>query len=111
MEALIEHRILDLMSELGEVAKEVLKMSDYGKKPIQFREEIKGELGDAFYSLITVANYFNIDLEEALNIVIKKYKKRLKKGSAGSKHNPRKKETEQNQKIINNLNQYKSKIN
>ena len=34
MEALIEHRILDLMSELGEVAKEVLKMSDYGKKPI-----------------------------------------------------------------------------
>ena len=81
-----EHRILDLMSELGEVSKEVLKMSDYGRKKLEFREEIKSELGDVLYSLITVANSFDVDLEEAANIVLEKYKKRLKKGSAGSEN-------------------------
>ena len=40
--------------------------------------------GDVLYSLITVANYFNVDLEQALEMVIEKYEKRLKKGSAGS---------------------------
>jgi len=86
LESLPEHRVLDAMSELGEVAKEILKMSDYGRKPIKFKEEIKSELGDLLYSLITIANYFGIDLEEALNIVIEKYEKRLKKGSAGSEN-------------------------
>jgi NTP pyrophosphatase (non-canonical NTP hydrolase) len=79
-----EHRVLDLVSEVGEVAKEVLKMSDYGRKPFKFSEEVKSELGDAFYSLIVVANHFDVDLEEALDIVLEKYEKRLKKGSAGS---------------------------
>ena len=60
-------------------------MSNYGIKKIEFREEMKNELGDVFYSLITVANSVNIDLEEALNTAIKKYEKRLKTtGSAGS---------------------------
>ncbi len=81
----IEHRVLDLVSEIGEVAKEILKMTDYGKSSLNYREEIKQELGDVFYSLITVANYFNIDLGEALELAIKKYEKRLKeKGSLGS---------------------------
>lgn len=56
MEAPIEHRVLDLFSELG----------------------------DALYSLITVANYFDIDLEEAVKGALAKYKRRLQKGSAGS---------------------------
>ena len=60
-------------------------MSNYGIKKIEFRAEMKNELGDVFYSLITVANSVNIDLEEALNTAIKKYEKRLKTtGSAGS---------------------------
>ena len=75
-----EHRVLDLVSEVGEIAKEVLKMSEYETKPLQFREEIISKIGDVFYSLITVANYFNINLEEALEIVIKKYKQRINKG-------------------------------
>jgi len=81
-----EHRLLDTMSELGEVAKEILKMSDYGKKQLEFKKEIKSELGDVLYSLITVANFFNIDLEEALEIVIKKYEKRLEKEGIGSEN-------------------------
>ena len=41
-----EHRVLDTMSELGEVAKEILKMSDYGRKPLLYKEELKSEIGD-----------------------------------------------------------------
>jgi len=80
----IEHRVLDTMSELGEVAKEILKMSDYGRSKIQYNEKLKMELGDVLYSIITVANSFDIDLEEALNKVLKKYEKRLIKGSPDS---------------------------
>lgn len=86
MESPLEHRVLDTISELGEVAKEILKMSNYGKKHIEYREELKSELGDVLYSLITIANTFDIDLEEALNQVLEKYEKRLKKGSAGSEN-------------------------
>ena len=82
-----EHRLLDVMSELGEVSKEFLKMSDYGRKPMQFNEDLKSEIGDLFYSLITLANSFDIDLEECLNLALEKYKKRLKKGSPGSDRN------------------------
>lgn len=81
-----EHRLLDVFSELGEVAKEILKMTDYGRKPMEFREEIKSELGDALYSLITVANSFDIDLEQALEMVLKKYEKRIEKGGIGSEY-------------------------
>ena len=86
MESPAEHRVLDTMSELGEVAKEILKMSNYGRKPIEYREELKSELGDVLYSLITIANTFDIDLEDALYQVLEKYEKRLKKGSAGSEN-------------------------
>lgn len=74
------------MSELGEVAKEILKMSDYGRKPLAYREELQLELGDLLYSVITIANSFDVDLEEALGMVLKKYETRLKKGSAGSEN-------------------------
>lgn len=81
----IENRILDLFDEVGEVAKEVNKMSEYGTKKPVFREEIKTEIGDTFYSLITVANYYDVDMLESLEIVIDKYKKRIEKGGhAGS---------------------------
>jgi len=85
LESPIEHRVLDLVSETGEISKEVLKMSNYGRKKLIPNEKIRLEIGDTFYSLITIANYFNVDLEEALKIVTQKYKDRInKKGSAGS---------------------------
>tara|TARA_Y100000034_G_C6907887_1_gene421902 strand:+ start:5390 stop:5701 length:312 start_codon:yes stop_codon:yes gene_type:complete len=84
IESPVEHRVLDTMTELGEVAKEILKMSDYGRKTIKYREGLKSELGDVLYSLITIANTFDINLEDALQQVLEKYKKRLKKGSVGS---------------------------
>ncbi len=83
----IEYRMLDLFDEIGEVAKEISKMSDYGTKEPKFREEIVMELGDAFYSLITVANYYDVDLVDSLGLALEKYKKRIKKwGHAGSEN-------------------------
>lgn len=86
MEAPIEHRVLDTLSELGEVAKEILKMSNYGKQAIEYRNNLQWELWDVFYSLITIANTFDIDLEESLKQVLQKYEKRLQKWSAGSEN-------------------------
>ena len=83
----IEHRVLDTMSELGEVAKEILKMSNYGDRPIQYNDNLKMELGDLLYSIITIANVFDIDLDEALNEVLRKYEQRMLKGSPSSDNN------------------------
>jgi NTP pyrophosphatase (non-canonical NTP hydrolase) len=68
---------LDLVSEIGEIAKEILLMSDYGRRESNFRKEIVLEIGDAFYSLINLANYYEIDLSKALDSVLKKYEKRI----------------------------------
>ncbi len=81
-----EVRLLDTLSELGEVAKEILKATNYGEKNPVFGEEIKSELGDLFFSLLTLANELDIPLDEALNGALKKYKKRLAKGGAGSEN-------------------------
>jgi|TARA_B100000959_G_scaffold267876_1_gene311873 NTP pyrophosphatase (non-canonical NTP hydrolase) len=83
----IEHRVLDTMSELGEVAKEILKMSNYGDRPIKYNDNLKMELGDLLYSIITIANVFDIDLDEALNEVLRKYEQRMLKGSPSSDNN------------------------
>jgi NTP pyrophosphatase (non-canonical NTP hydrolase) len=79
-----EYKILDTVSELGEVAKEILKMTNYGKNKAEFRDEIKSELGDLLYSVTTIANSLDVNLEEAVKSVLAKYEKRLKKGGAGS---------------------------
>ncbi|HCK13271.1 TPA: hypothetical protein DHW51_04045 [Candidatus Poribacteria bacterium] len=40
--------MLYLISELGEVAKEILKTSNYGSKEFHLRPEFSDELGDVF---------------------------------------------------------------
>jgi NTP pyrophosphatase (non-canonical NTP hydrolase) len=80
----LQARALDLVSEVGEVAKEILKMTDYGAKKPSYREEIKSELGDVYFSLLALSDSAGVHLEEALELVLEKYKHRLKKGSAGS---------------------------
>ena len=47
---------IDLLSELGEVAKEILIATEYGKNPTpQFDQKIAGELGDVLYTLCLLA--------------------------------------------------------
>lgn len=83
----VENRVLDLFDEIGEVSKEINKMSAYGTQKPEFRTEIIMELGDVFYSLITVANFYDIDLLKSLDMAIEKYETRIKKwGHAGSEN-------------------------
>jgi len=81
----VEARTLDLVSEVGELAKEVLKGTDYGRKPFAPAEEWAGELGDAFFSLICVANGTGVNLRAALEGALAKYERRIaRQGNLGS---------------------------
>jgi len=84
MDSPVEVRMLDTVSELGEVSKEILKMNSYGTQPVKYRKEFKSEMGDLLFSVVTMANSMDIDLSEALDEALEKYEKRMKKGSAGS---------------------------
>lgn len=78
-------RLLDLLSELGEVTKELLKGSGYGKKQLSLPEGWSEELGDLLFSLICLANESDVDLEDALGKVVAKYKRRVaERGDSGS---------------------------
>lgn len=78
-------RIIDLVSEVGELSKEVLKGTDYGNKQFRNTEEWESEIGDVLFSLICIANETDTNLESCLNYVLDKYEKRFTtKGDLGS---------------------------
>ena len=80
---------LDLMSELGEVAKEILLATDYGKRPYpdSTNEALASELGDALYSLCQLATSASINLEDAFTETMQKYQNRWQeKGHMGSQN-------------------------
>ena len=77
LESSTEIRFIDLVSEIGELGKEILKGNDYGKKNFSNTDNIESEVGDVFFSLICVANDLNIDLTKALDKVLNKYKNRF----------------------------------
>ena len=77
LEADVAYRLLDATSELGEVAKEVLKGSRYGTAPFARTEGFEGELGDLLFSIICIANSTGVDLETALSGALGKYERRL----------------------------------
>lgn len=76
---------LDLTSEVGEVAKEILESSNYGEDNPKYSSALENEIGDAFYSLICLANCFDIDLEQSLDKALNKYKERLQAGGASNR--------------------------
>ena len=85
LESSTEIRFIDLVSEIGELGKEILKGNDYGKKDFFNTDNIESEVGDVFFSLICVANDLNIDLTKALDKVLNKYEDRFSnKGHIGS---------------------------
>lgn len=85
LETSIESRYIDLVSEVGEVGKEILKSNDYGKKEFLKTDNMELEIGDALFSLICISNSLNIDIDKALNDSIKKYEKRFEeKGNISS---------------------------
>lgn len=86
LEITVGDRMLDLASEVGELAKEILKASKYGRDDFQPNDAWSDELGDVFFSLICLANSTDTNLLTALDKALDKYQARLNKNSdAGSK--------------------------
>jgi NTP pyrophosphatase (non-canonical NTP hydrolase) len=73
----LEHRMLDLVSEVGELSKEALKATHYGKQPFVAAPSWDEEMGDILFSLICVANQSGVDLERAIERALTKYGARI----------------------------------
>lgn len=73
----VEVRIADLASEVGELAKEVLKGTGYGKKQFSNTEGWENEIGDVLFSLICIANETDTSLEQCIKSALVKYEKRF----------------------------------
>ena len=81
-----ELRYIDLTSEVGELGKEILLSTEYGKNQFCATDNLESEIGDTLYSLICIANSLDINLSNALIKVIQKYEQRFfEKGNIGSK--------------------------
>ncbi|WIG15405.1 MazG-like family protein [Bacillus thuringiensis] len=73
----IETRMLDLLSEIGELAKEVLKGNNYGTNSLVLTEDWADELGDVYFAVLCLAIESNVNIHQALNDTIEKYNKRI----------------------------------
>ena len=78
------YRILDLSAEVGEIAADAAKSTEYGTNPESLSVN-RDELGDALFSLLLVADAVDVDAGDALDDALDKYERRLEEvGSAGS---------------------------
>lgn len=78
-------RALDLASEFGEVAKEILMAGDYGKRPVTVTDDLREELGDLGFSLYALAAELDVDLESRIAAALTKYQQRIADtGQSGS---------------------------
>lgn len=78
----VSARLMDISSELGELAKEYLKHSNYGTGEFELEENFKMEFGDVLYSLLSLASEVGINAEEYLDKVIAKYQTRINKNKS-----------------------------
>ncbi len=70
-------RVMDVQSEVGELAKEVLKSTKYGTREFVLSEDFELEFGDVLYSLLSLADETGINAETSLDRVLEKYRKRI----------------------------------
>lgn len=70
-------RLIDVQSELGELAKEYLKSSNYGTADFVLTTDFELEYGDVLYSILTLADEVCVDSKKVLNLVLEKYRKRI----------------------------------
>ena len=70
-------RMLDLSSEVGELAKEVLKATGYGTRPRAPTPSMEEELGDCLFSLLCLSESLGLEARPALEKVLPKYQRRF----------------------------------
>lgn len=71
-----EYRLLDLVSELGELAKDANTSTEYGASPDDLTIE-SDEIGDALFALLALADSLEVDAGEALEEAMTKYEQRM----------------------------------
>lgn len=70
--------LIHLVEETGEVARNILKMKDYGGQHTNDSEiNMDEELADMLYLLLKLANETNVNLQEAFSSKIEKTAKRF----------------------------------
>lgn len=80
-------RYMDLVSEIGELGKEILKETEYGQKDYSLNETSMEEMGDCIFSLLALCSEMGIDADAALDYALEKYKKRFwEKGTVSSEN-------------------------
>jgi NTP pyrophosphatase (non-canonical NTP hydrolase) len=73
----VQARVLDIQSEVGELAKEVLKSTGYGTKDFVVSQNYQMEFGDVLYALLSLALETGIDAEQCLQMALDKMQTRL----------------------------------
>lgn len=76
MEAPPTYRLLDLVSELGELAKDAAESTGYGESPEEL-EINSDEIGDTLFALLALADELEIDTSDALDEALTKYENRI----------------------------------
>ena len=85
LNAPIMERYADLVSELGELGKELLLGSNYGTSELKITDNTAKEMGDVLFSLAMLANSLDLDLEECFSAAVGKYRERFgQTGQIGS---------------------------
>jgi NTP pyrophosphatase (non-canonical NTP hydrolase) len=80
-----EQRLLDIASELGEVSKEILKSTGYGRTRLQITKSLGEEIGDLLFAVHALAVECGLDPDESLRAALAKYEQRAsEKGDIGS---------------------------
>jgi len=84
LEADLPYRVLDLESEVGEIAEEVTTSTEYGAAPAN-AAIASDEIGDALFGLLALADAAGVDAGDALDKSLAKYESRIdESGDAGS---------------------------
>jgi len=69
--------LASITEEVGELAREINHIEGAKKKRVDSPPiSIGEELADTIFSLICVANYYHINIEEAFEYILAKYRKR-----------------------------------
>lgn len=81
----VDQRLHLLVSEIGELAKEVLKATGYGTREFQATAAFRDELGDVTVDLALLAHAASVDLAGCAALTLAKMRARLaERGHVGS---------------------------
>ena len=85
LDAAPAYRLLDLASEVGELAKDANESSGYGTEP-EAVSVSADEIGDALFALLALAESVDVDAGDALDGALAKYERRIESsGGPGSR--------------------------